>query len=252
MDFLGVDCVRRKLVGAFVLWLAAATGAFASPDKEELFRQLQVRAEAGVAIAQYNLGMFYNNGIGTSENPEAAFQWFEKAARAGDWLGSYKVGCYYAGQFGDVVKPDAEKALSYKLEAAQAGYVLAQHDVAISYARRGAYEEAFKWWQAAAGQGDLTALVMLSQAYGQGRGVEKSPAKAYEHLLIVIRLVPESQSGELEPLLGDLRKQLDTKAITDAEQAAKAWSPLPTELTMRAREGIREAISVAQSQLIHP
>jgi len=230
-----------NLLGVIALVaLVILCGCAKSPD-EVLFATLASRAETGSAEVQYNLGMLYNNGIGTAPNPTLAFQWFDRAARGGDALASYKVGCYYAGQFRDVVSPDKEKALAYKLVAANAGYMFAQHDVAIAYSQRGADNEASKWWELAAAQGDFTALVSLAHEASQGRSLPANAAKAYEYLLEAKRILPESQARQLQPQLDEQRKAIDLDAATSAEKTAEAWTPHPTALTMRAREGIEEA-----------
>ncbi len=80
--------------------------------------------------------MLFNNGIGVAQDNRRAFALFQAAAEAGDPLAAYKVGCYHAGQFPGVVPQDEEQALRYKLVAAEAGYSLAQVDVANIYMRR--------------------------------------------------------------------------------------------------------------------
>jgi uncharacterized protein len=235
-----------RLAGVLVLLIAASCTGSADPSNEALFGKLAVRAGAGSAEAEYNLGMLYNNGIGTPQNPRLAFQWFERAANAGDPLGSYKVGCYYAGQFQDVVPADSQRALANKLVAAKAGYMLAQHDVAIAYTELGDFKEAAKWWQIAAEQGDVTALVVLSNGYKQGAGVPISLAKSYEYMLVASRLVSGSQASGIKPQLDEQRKTIDVDAATRAEKAAAGWTAQPTALTLRAREGIEEARRIAQ------
>ena len=79
---------------------------------------------------------------------------FKNRLRPNDPLGAYKLGCYYDGQGEGVVANDKNEALKYKLIAAKAGYALAQHDVALLYARQENFEEAMKWWKMAGDQGD--------------------------------------------------------------------------------------------------
>lgn len=235
-----------KLLGVMALVvLVILCGCAKSPDKA-LFATLASRAETGRADVQYNLGMLYNNGIGTAPNPTLAFQWFDRAAKGGDPLASYKVGCYYAGQFRSVVSPDSEKALAYKLVAANAGYMFAQHDVAIMYSQRGDAQEAAKWWKSAAAQGDVSALVALAREASQGAPATLNAAKAYEYLLVAKRLVPENQARALRPRLDEQRKAIDQNAATRAEKAADNWSLHLTALTVRAREGIEEARRLAE------
>ena len=51
-----------------------------------VFDRLVALAATGNADAQYNLGMFYNNGIGTQRDIFSALNYFSKAAQAGHLL----------------------------------------------------------------------------------------------------------------------------------------------------------------------
>ena len=115
------------------MFLLSFLSAGCATDNADLFREVESLAKSSSPEAQYHLGMFYNNGVGTRKDTAEAFKWFEKSAMAGDPLGNYKLGCYYAGQGQGVVASDKEKALEYKLVAARQGYAFAQYDVASIY-----------------------------------------------------------------------------------------------------------------------
>src|SRR4029453_16539446 len=95
------------------------------------FNAMVALANKGDAEAQYHVGMMDNNGIGTQRDLRQAFELFQKATASNDPLGAYKLGCYYDGQGDGIVTTDTNEALKYKLIAANAGYALAQHDVAL-------------------------------------------------------------------------------------------------------------------------
>ncbi|MEZ5513087.1 MAG: tetratricopeptide repeat protein [Steroidobacteraceae bacterium] len=229
-----------------LVFVAISVQAMAASSEAELFRKLITLAERGSAPAQYNLGMLYNNGIGTTKDPRTAFRWFEKAAAAGDALASYKVGCYYAGQFVGVVPEDHEKALAAKLVAARAGYSRAQLDVGNAYARNSNFAEAAKWWTLAANQGDAQSLVNLSEVYRRGEGAQKSPAKALELTLIATRVVPSDLRTPLQSRISSLRNEATAAQVVHAEKAASDWRPKITSLSARADLGIEEARKLVQ------
>jgi uncharacterized protein len=216
-------------------------GASAAASDAELFRKLSAKAEAGSAQAQYNLGMLYNNGIGTTKDPRLAFEWFEKSATSGDPLASYKVGCFYDGQFPGVVPVDFERALQSKLVSARAGYSRAQHDVGVAYFRKHDYGQAAKWWSAGAEQGEPYSLVALAEAYRTGNGVPVNPERSLELLLIVSRVVSADQMAAVQPVIASLKKEIDPQKLAPLEKAAAAWVPKLAEPTIRANLGIREA-----------
>ena len=57
-------------------------------DDQSLFEDMASIASSGNPEAQYHLGMFYNNGIGTSKDIKKAFLAFQKSSDGGDPLGS--------------------------------------------------------------------------------------------------------------------------------------------------------------------
>jgi TPR repeat protein len=232
----------RLLCGSALLGLVAVPAvAAAAPSDAETLRKLTALAEQGSATAQYNVGMFHNNGIGTAKDPRAAFRWFERAAAGGDALGSYKVGCYYAGQFSGVVEVDEVKALTAKTVAAEAGYALAQSDVAAIHARRADLGQATKWWSRAATQGYPQAMMNLSEAYRRGQGVPKDAGKALQLMLQLRRIAPEPARERLESMISDLKREAGPERAAQAEKTVAAWSPVVSPLTSRARRGIEEA-----------
>ncbi len=214
--------------------------AYADASDAETLRKLTALGERGSAAAQYNVGMFYNNGIGTAKDPRAAFGWFQRAAAGGDALGHYKVGCYYAGQFPGAVEVDEAKALAAKTVAAEAGYSLAQSDVGNSHAQKGDWPQAVKWWTAAAEQGYAQAAYNLAGAYQRGQGVPKDPVKALTNMLIVARLTPEPMRPRILPSIESIRGTMSSAQIAQAEAAAAGWQARPKALTLRAQRGIGE------------
>jgi TPR repeat protein len=239
----GANAMRLKAICAAVSF----AGIFSGIRRARIEPcRLTVLAEQGSASAQYNLGMLYNNGIGTTADPNRAFELFQKAAAPGDPLASYKVGCYYAGQFPDVVAVDHEKALAAKLVAAKSGYLRAELDVANIYRARRDVDEVMKWETAAAEQGDEGALVGLYSIYRWGFGVPMNDAKALELLLIISRRLPEDRRSKAQVTIESLKKALDATSVAQAEKSAAAWAPKVSPLTIRANMGISEARQLVQ------
>lgn len=216
---------------AFCCLLIVSTPAKAT--EVDTFVAMVALADKGVAEAQYHVGMMHNNGIGTQRDIRQAFAWFQKAAASNDPLGAYKLGCYYDGQGVGVVETDLNAALKYKLVAAEAGYALAQHDVALLYARQGNAEEAAKWWKSAGDQGHPKALYNLSAAYFQGKGVPKDLSLAYAYFKLSA-LVPKDKVNAMAGILS--KPELDK-----AEKLVSEWKPQPTALTLKAKRGVQAA-----------
>ncbi|MDH3348616.1 MAG: sel1 repeat family protein [Desulfobulbaceae bacterium] len=166
-------------------------------EPSPLFDGMAKIASSGNPEAQYHLGMFYNNGIGTSKNIAKAFEMFQKSSAGGNPLGSYKLGCYYSGQGKGVVKNDQNKGLKYKLIAAEAGYVRAQQDVAAKYFNDNDIQKAISWWEQAANQGYPSAFYSLFAVYYDEKFNTKDWAKAYQYLKIIERNVDEDKKQKV-------------------------------------------------------
>ena len=197
------------------------------------FNAMVALANKGDAEAQYHVGMMYNNGIGTQQDRRQAFEWFQKSAASNDPLGAYKLGCYYDGQGAGIVTSDSDEALKYKLVSAKAGYALAQHDVAILYARRGNSEEALKWWKMAGDQGFPDALFSLSRSYSAGKGAPRDLSLSYAYFKLS-KLAPKKNVNEMATMLSK-------PELENAEKLVSEWKPQPTALTLKAKRGIRAA-----------
>lgn len=205
----------------------------ANANDADTFKAMVALANKGNAEAQYHVGMMHNNGIGTRQDPKQAFEWFQKATAASDPLGAYKLGCYYAGQFAGVVPPDSNEALKYKLIAAEAGYALAQHDVAIHYDRQGNPAEALKWWKAAGDQGYPGALFSLSMAYSAGKGTPRDLSLSYAYFKLSNVAPPKN--------VNEMAGMLSKPELEKAEKWVSAWSAQPTALTLKAKMGVSAA-----------
>ena len=53
-------------------------------NKEEAAKWYKKAADQGDADAQYQLGVFYENGYGVTQDKEQAMQWYKKAAEQGN------------------------------------------------------------------------------------------------------------------------------------------------------------------------
>jgi TPR repeat protein len=235
--------LKKTLLAAALL---GCLSALAVPlSHEQLVDRMQQLAERGDARAHYHLGMFYNNGIGVSKDLHRAYRSFVAAAAAGDPLGAYKVGCFSAGQFPGVVPLDMEQALRQKLRAAEAGYDLAQSDVAQMYLKRSMGGEARPWLERAAAQGHAQALYNLSAGHAKGQWPEADAALSYAYF----KLAHLAASGQVNPRaqssLDEMERSLSPEQLQRAQDLVSAWQPRRSELSIRAKNGLSDAESLA-------
>ena len=112
-------------------------------------------AEAGHAVAQYNLGQMYFQGLGVSQNYAQAAKWWRLAAEAGDFIAQNNLGVMYAK--GEGVKQNDAEAVKWYRRAVEIKYVAAQGNLGQMYLTgRGVeqdYEAAAKWFRLVAETG---------------------------------------------------------------------------------------------------
>ena len=113
-------------------------------------------AGQGNAEALYHLGMIYHLGLEGARDPHARST-IQPSLRPA--TRSAPTSRRYAGSGGDGLARRA-LALRYKLVAAEAGYALAQSEVARIMPIAATRTAPFDWYEAAARQGDWTALFM--------------------------------------------------------------------------------------------
>lgn len=61
-----------------------ANAALSQKDYSTAFQKFSTLAQHGSAIAQFNLGAFYYNGMGVQRDEQQAFEWFAKSAAGGN------------------------------------------------------------------------------------------------------------------------------------------------------------------------
>jgi TPR repeat protein len=232
---------------AVAMLLASAPSAAAG---QQLTQKLTALSVAGSGEASYYLGMLYHLGMdGLPKDTRKAFELFKQSAERGDPLGAYKYGCYFDGQSEGAVESDPKLALRYKLVAAEAGYALAQEDVAAHLFEAGDKAGSVRWLERAAAQGLPSALMAMGGLYAgmappAAPSVARDPGRGYAYLLVAARDVPEMRAA-IEPELAKLAPAERKRA----KELEASWQPKPTALTLRAFEGFGPAEKLAAATL---
>ncbi|MGH6896894.1 MAG: trypsin-like peptidase domain-containing protein [Geminicoccaceae bacterium] len=197
-------------------------------DYEQALRHLLPCAEAGNAIAQFNLGLMYDLGEGVPQDSAEAARWYHRAARQGDAPAQYNLGVMYAHGEG-VPQDDAEAVRWYRMAADQ-GHAKAQNNLGLMYENgRGVaqdHAEAMRWYRIAADNGDVQAQFNLGVAYYYGEGVPQDDVLAYMWSNLAAARAP---SGELRRRATELRDEIAAR-LTPAQRArgqelARNWQP---------------------------
>ena len=160
----------------------------------------QKAAEQGLAEAQFQLALMYENGEEgvVEKNPQKAVDWYVKAAEPrekgrayaqGLAEAQYNLAVMFYNNRQKVEKPDLKLTflkLAFELfqKAAEQGLVEAQYNLALMYKNGEGVEEknlqeAFFWYHKAAEQGYDSAQNNLAIMYQNGEGIEKNLQEAF-------------------------------------------------------------------------
>ena len=171
----------------------------------------QVRANAA-----WQVGEWYQAGLGEPKNPALATQWWQRSARLGNSNASYQLGLMCQEQHqGKLVS----ECLDWFENAAKQDHAEAQLILGQWYAKQqGADEDAVKWLEKAAELGNRDAQYQLGKRYEQGRGVIKRPDIAQRWF--------EKAAAQQQPdaLLLLARQATPTDAFAAYQRAANAGS----------------------------
>jgi TPR repeat protein len=146
----------------------------------EALKWAQLAAAKGDPISQELMGTIFHNGLGVPKDYSQALSWYQKAADQGAADAQYACGIMY--QNGESVPQDENQAFNWFEKAAIQGKPEAQFNVGLMY-RDGSgtakdYNEALNWFQKAANQDDVKAQVCLGLMYQHGLGESRDYGQA--------------------------------------------------------------------------
>ena len=126
------------------------------------------RAHQGDADAQFQLGWWYEFGVGVAKDTGEAAQWYRKAAEQGHARAQYGLGLLY--RHGDGVTYDAREAAHWYRKAAERGDPGGQFALGALYVKGEGvakdHGEAALWLRKALDAGELDALSLLNALSG--------------------------------------------------------------------------------------
>ena len=171
------------LVGIFVV----SGWAYDYRTPEPYSAELVKKAEAGDAVAQFDLGLCYSEGLVVAKDKKEAFKWITKSAEQGYSFAQSDLGVRYLLGLG-VAKDEKEALKWYKKVAEQEATpttpaqsfkgTYEQNYLGDYYSFTKDYKEAVKWYTKAAEQGDTQAQNNLGSLYYKGEGVTQDYKEA--------------------------------------------------------------------------
>lgn len=166
----------------FELALFYRDGVYGEQNLERAFQWCLKAAEQGLPEAQSELGGMYRDGTGVERDTREAFHWFELSSNNGNPLAQACLGELY--HLGDGVEQSSELALKWYRESAVAGNTWAQNRLGDLYLHGDVVDkdaqEAARWYMRGAEQGDPESQVAVGWMCEIGDGFEQSFEAALE------------------------------------------------------------------------
>ena len=154
---------------------------FRSKNFKEALALFQKAADLGYSVAQNDLGLMHERGLGVRSDYRVAAAWFRLAADQNNVDGLYNLA--RLTERGRGVKIDPDKAFQLYLKSAENGGADAQEALGVMYSR-GTYqvkkdpEQAVHWFSKAATAGKPESQYRLGILYERGEGVSKNTEEA--------------------------------------------------------------------------
>lgn len=155
---------------------------FASLKKhQKAFLLFMQASERGHPLAQFNLGLCYENGKGVGRDLARAVECYKNAAAQGQAGAMYNLALLYMEGSGDLPK-DSQQAIELLNGAAENGLCKAQSYLGLYYADESSnhcdYETAVPYLKMAAAKQDPSAEYNLGICYERGLGIERDMSNA--------------------------------------------------------------------------
>jgi uncharacterized protein len=201
----------------FNLGLMYHQGIGIEPDFERAMQLYALSAQQGIAQAQFNLGLMYDRGEGTLQDYREAYYWYLQAADQGDADGQYAVGTM--NFYGQGRPENYAEAMRWYQDAARQGHRDAQYNLGVMHLAGLGIEAnptvALTWFEMAADNGSADAQYNAAMMYLNGQGVSRSPARARDFF----EMAAEQNLRDAQTQLGMLYATGNVDVSRDFEQA---------------------------------
>lgn len=180
-----------------------------------------VAAAQGDAEALTNLGLMQYRGEGGPRDPSAAVETFIKAAKLGSAKAEFNLGNLF--ERGDGVPANAGTAAMWYQQAADSDYAPAMSNLGLLYAKGVGVPQDFAKandaFRRAAEQGDASGQYLLAIGYRHGTGVTQDPVAALEWFTLAAAQGHRDAAKQRDELAASMN-QTD---VDTAIQRARDW-----------------------------
>jgi TPR repeat protein len=198
-----------------------------SDDIREAEKWFRLAAEKGIALAQFGLGVIYNNRWATNQTETAQAE--EEYTEAVSWhrLAAEQELAPAQMALANLLMMDKStrsQGFQWYLRAANQGYVEAYGYVSGSYERGRGVEknlgEALRWARLAADAGHAGGYWQLARMYEKGVAVTQDNVQAY----MWYDLVAQTENDKSAAIYRDIvASRMTQEQITEAQRLAREW-----------------------------
>lgn len=103
-------------------------------------------------------------------------------------------------------------------------------------------EEALKWWNEAAHQGESTSIHTLYTLYSTGAKIPKDGVAAYGYLKLIEKNAAKEHQSTIKEKLNELETKfsLSPSQLKQSQEFVTNWVSKPTPLTIKALSALEE------------
>lgn len=184
------------------------------PDTVQALFWYKAAAQQGNAYAQYQLGKLYET---IYEDEKSTEEWYLKSATQGFPDAFYSLGRYY------YIKDFEDKAIIWLEKSANEDNPNAMYILGLIHENHEEYLKAYSWYKKAADKGSAWGQRQLGFLYLLGRGVPRTPQRAFE----LFSLAEEQGDSEAQWALGYMYEQ--GEGVRQNYQMAIHWYTLSHE-----------------------
>lgn len=178
----------------------AAVEAMEAGDYATALTEFTRAAEAGLHLAQYNLGVMYYTGRGVEQSYETAYHWLSQSAEQGHLNSMFNLATmYYNGQ--GVNSP-----------------LMSIWPLSL-ISRRQNLQQAATWYREAAEYEHPGAQYNLATMYEVGTGVEQDLVRAY----LWARLAQDNEAEGAEALVNRVQAAMSQEELDQAQREYAEW-----------------------------
>jgi TPR repeat protein len=199
-------------------------------DERRSLQYMQAAARQGHTEACYAMAILYRDGQrGLPRDLDTSFRWCHASASAGWWPAQHDLGLMYARGYG--VPTDIEEARRWFQRAAEQGDTQSMFELWLTAAGRpqADREEALRWLRLAAAGGVQDAMWYLGDAYLDGDCVPRDPIQAARWFMASVR---KGGSGQHELVI--LAEELTAEQLREADRLSGGDGALSEDLIQRA------------------